>query len=1257
MTKFRFCLVAFCIMMLGLTAIAQVQNADFSGTVTDPSNAAVVGAKVIIANRATNLSVTVTTNQSGVYIAKELPPGVYSITVEASGFKTFTHVGVTLDAGTIARVDAKMVLGQAREIVEVTGEAAAVNTEQSQLSTTIGSTQISNLPLNGRNVYDLIQLSPGAVNVAGVDFEAGTGHGSTGAVVNGVREDFNGYLINGVSNKDLSGGPNNIPIEDTVQEFQQLQLNMSAQYGSSAGTINNLISKSGTNSFHGSAWEYFRNSGLDANAYFLNQQGVARPPLHFNQFGGTIGGPIIKDKLFFFGSYQGDRFKSSGTPESLTVESPAFEQATIAGQPNSVAALLYSHFSPTIPGSAATTLDNYICGAPGCEGTVGVQPNQSFTSYAQYLCPDSFPGNPGIAAKMAKIIGVTAADQALLAQAATSGGVGCSSILPIQAGSFNRGSAFLNSTTAIFGTQTQTLGNLFNGNEAMAKLDYVFNPSNRMFAQFNWTHTTDSFGPCYSYCTRGFTNPARYYYPNGQLNFVHTFSPTILNSLTVGYTQNNLAITTSVPGVPAIGFNDGVAAFGSYNGYPQLFKDHEYLYSDIVSISHGKHNIKIGGDLRRNLENSQFNVARPSYLFVDPLYFAADAPYGEIAGVNPGFTNGTDTGVLQTNTRHWRNWEVGTYVQDDWKVSKRLTLNLGLRWDLYTRHTEEDNLATVLDLGPGAGIVQQLENANAPLGTPGCMLTGAASSTAILKGVCGPGGFAPTDRLGPNQYHDFGPRVGFAWDVNGDGKTSVRAGFGISYEGTLYNPLSNSRWNPPYYSFNLEFNPLQSGGGTNTVVYGPTTCGTTSCAPSGATPTYLGPGTNPGQGTQGNQATGNIIGYAGFNPDTAYLSGVVLPSGVKDPYVYNDFLSLQREVAPKTVLELDYVGTMGRRLFRAENINRAPGSQLPVGATITDNLGRVLTGLGGYPNPNYGKLRTWENVVNSNYSALQASIRKQMGHGVLLNANYTWSHSMDDGSTWHSGATTANGAGAGEGYTTDQTIPKLDYGNSIYDIRQRLVLNYVIQLPGQNLHGALGAVAGGWSYNGIWAFQTGAHWEPYDGDNASLVEISNPTASCTAADVSSGNCQNVGGDFNLDGGTNDRPNSSVTNAKFARSTWEHGWCPGGYTFGATCGTTPSQAGLPLLSAPCLGCVGNLRRNQFVGPGQWYSDMTLAKTFKLTEQVNMKFEWQAFNVFNRANFLLAVNGGGAHNAITDSAFGQAAGTLNARNMQFGLKFTF
>src|SRR5271167_51782 len=272
-------------MMSVLQLAAQVQNGQFSGNVTDPTGAAIANAKVMVTNPATDQSFSTTTNSSGNYTLKELPPGVYKITVEAVGFKTVSNNGVTANAGTIAHVDFKLQIGKASEVVEVTGEASAVNTEDSKLATTVSSTQISNLPLNGRNVYDLIQMVPGAVNVTGVDME--NGHNT---VVNGLREDFNGFLINGISNKDLSGGVVNVPIEDTVQEFQQLQLNVSAQYGSSAGSINNLITKSGSNAFHGSAWGYVRNDIFDANQFFLNQQNVPKPPVRFNQFGFTVGG-------------------------------------------------------------------------------------------------------------------------------------------------------------------------------------------------------------------------------------------------------------------------------------------------------------------------------------------------------------------------------------------------------------------------------------------------------------------------------------------------------------------------------------------------------------------------------------------------------------------------------------------------------------------------------------------------------------------------------------------------------------------------------------------------------------------------------------------------------------------------------------------------------------------------------------------------------------------------------------------------------
>jgi hypothetical protein len=348
------------------------------------------------------------------------------------------------------------------------------------------------------------------------------------------------------------------------------------------------------------------------------------------------------------------------------------------------------------------------------------------------------------------------------------------------------------------------------------------------------------------------------------------------------------------------------------------------------------------------------------------------------------------------------------------------------------------------------------------------------------------------------------------------------------------------------------------------------------------------------------------------------------------------------------VVEVRYVGTAGHKLFRAEDINREPGSRLPAGSTVVDNFGRTLMGMGGRLNQNYGRLRVWENSVNSNYNSMQASVKRQMSRGLLFNVDYTYSHSIDNGSTWHSGATTANGSAAGEGFTTDQTQPGLDRGDSIFDIRHRLVFNYVWQLPGQNLKGAAGAVVGGWSLNGIWAFQSGAHFEPYTSGQPNLCEpatcnLSTPVA-CVAADIPN-NCVNVGGDFNLDGGTNDRPNSTVARVGgVSHSMWANGWYNAGFS--------PST-----FTTPCLGCTGNLGRNTFVGPGNWNADMTLSKIFKVTERVNVKFDANGFNVFNRANFILATQGGGAHNNYTHGNFGQAAGTLNARNMQFGLKVSF
>ena len=1231
MKKLQALLISLCILSFAFTAVAQVQNGQFAGIVTDPSGAALPNAKLTVTNLGTNLAVTAVTNQSGAYTVAELPIGTYNVVVEAKGFRKTIRSSVPANAGVVTHLDFKMELGQATETVEVSGEAPAIQTEDSRLSTTVDSTQISNLPLNGRNVYDLMQQAPGAVNVDGVLTE--NGHNT---VVNGLRENFNGFLVNGSSNKGLSGGPQNTPIEDTVAEFQLLTLNQSAQYGNSAGSITNLVQKSGTNALHGSVWEFIRNDKLDANTYFANQKGLARPPLHFNQFGGTIGGPIIKNKLFFFGSYQGDRFKTSTLPAPTVAEGPEFRQAIAnaaglaPGGQKSVGQLLYSQFAPNVQGTPFLTVNDYLSGFYSGSG---------FGSVADFENPGNY-GDPNIAARMTKLFNA------------------------LQAMPLGLNTPMLYQTINI--QNTQSLGNLFDGNEASGRIDWVVSSKDRVFAQFNWSRQ-NTFQPATN--SRGFLNPTRFISPNGTINWTHTFGPHIVNEARAGYSGSYSRYVPSVPGVPSIYIGDyaGTMGFGSYNGYPQFFKEHIYNYADMVSISHGNHNIKIGGEVRRNIENSEFNVARPSYYFYDPFFFAVDGPYGMAAGVDPGFTTKSNA-QLATNIRHWRNIEFGAFVQDDWKVSRKLTLNLGLRYDLFQRHHENAGLATTFLPGPGTNYVDnittgsgQIHDANAPVGSAACP-SGTigpdgfhtVDQMAVLAGVCGPGGFAPSKTLGAGDHNNFGPKIGFAYDVFGDGKMAVRGGFGVSYEGTLYNPLSNSRWNPPYYSFNaVQDAAVGTGCGTATgclVYYGPQPAlGGTGYATDA--PAYTGPaGPNNFQGNDTTYtAVGNIMGWNPSNRDLANLTGIIPPKGVRDPYVYNYYAGVQRQLARSLVFEMNYVGTVAHKLFRAEQVNRIPGgsldpttiydASLPAGCT-KDRFGRELcsqkdvagiTNTTGRLNPNYGRLRVWENVNNSIYNSMQVSLSKQMSSGLQFAVHYTWGHAIDNGSTWHSGATSSNHEGAGEGYSSDQTMPRLDRGNSIFDIRHTLTMNYVYELPFFKNHGNgfAKAVLGGWQLNGTISYHTGAHWEPF----------------CHG---SRGSC-----DFNNDYEANDRPNSTIAAFSGANhDMWANGW-GGNFCYNKD----PDNADNCIFQRPQPGNTGTLGRNTFTGPGFMEWNPSLFKNFRITERTKLEFRAESFNILNHTNFKLPGAESQLHDSIRDTTFGQAGGTFNARNLQFGVKLAF
>lgn len=1212
------CLAVLCL-LLACNAGAQLENGEITGVIADPFGGVVANATVEIGNPSTGYHAVVESDSAGFYRSTELIPGSYTISVAVTGFKTLTAKNLELHAGTVMRVDFKLVIGTHSETIEVHDAARLVNTENFHLTYTVDSSQIASLPLNGRNVYDLIQYQPGATNVRGVMFE----HGAD-TVVNGVRENFNGFLMNGVANTGLNGGAVNTPILDTVQEFQVSTLNNSAEFGSSAGAITNITTKSGKNQMHGSAFEFVRNEAFDANPFLANKfedpADRKRLPLRLNQFGATLGGPIKRDKLFFFAAYQREKFLIS-SPFLVVTESAEFRAATIAAFPNSVAALLYSTFPPAGKAEQLATLRE----------SVDFQFDHFF-SFADYLCPARTDGAtvaPGaMSRKFAALFGVEQADIDQM-NASCPGGSPFSSP---RMGTFNRDDTFfeLHSDPG----KSQSSENLFNGDEASLRLDYSPGSKDRLFTQLNWASSGDGY---INQTLRGFPGPITSASPHLEVSFLHIFTPDSVNEFRAGYAKTKGDERTPLPGVPSIQMD--VLGFGANEGVPQGGHQDILSFNDVFSTVHGKHSFRFGVDLRRNGENNELNAGRPGYLFYDSLFFAIDAPYSEDVGVDPGFSSNTPA-HLETNVRRWRTWNIGTFVEDNWKIARRLTLNLGLRYDVYTSPAELNNLTTTFKLGPGSQFIDnistgagQIKDASTPC--PG-------DPRATLAGECGPGGFGTTPSLSRGDHNNFGPRMGFAWDVFGNARTSLRGGYAISYESALQQRLSLTRWNIPFYSLNRITNFLDGNSNAN-VVYGPV---------DGGQPTFLGtapPEQHSGSGVQG---TGNISGWDPANPQTSNFTSIIFPDAQRDPYVENWFFGIQHEIFSKITVEINYVGTAGNKLFRAENVNRIPGGRLPEGTCVTDTFGRKLcsqidsstaaNGLKLNPNgrtlnPNYGRLRVWENSATSSYHGLQVSVNKRVSHGLQFSGNYTYSHSIDDGSTWQIGPTSVNGAAAGDADTTDQTKPNLDRGNSVFDIRHRLTFNYIWEIPFfANRKNLVGALLRGWQLNGIWSFQTGAHWSPFDPDPAVLQPRDGFPGACQSATFDPANCVNIGGDYNLDGESNDRPNAIANNFHPTHSQWSDGF------------NLPAN----FFTAPCLGCVGNLGRNTFVGPGYWNADTSIFRNFSLTDKAHLQFRAEAFNVLNHTNFLI-----GDNVSLHSPLFGSAGGTAPPRNLQFGLKLSF
>jgi carboxypeptidase family protein len=1178
-------------------AKAQVLQGTFTGTVEDQTGAVVPGAIVTATNEATNVTVPVKSNSAGLYTIPSLLPGFYTLRAEAKGFKTLVNTHVELTVGYTQRVDFKLEIGELTQAVTVESVAPLVDTETSRMSELVTARQVQNLPLNGRNIFQLIQITPGAVNTTDLITEPGNRGFTT--VVNGARVNMNGYYIDGISDKGLSGGSNTQPSVDTVQEFRVDTEVLSAQYGSTVGAVTQIVGKSGTNNFHGDAYEFVRNEKLDAREFFEKPN---RNPFKMNQFGGTFGGPIKKNKWFFFGSYEGERTRVS-TPENILMETPQFRQFIIQNAPNSVAALLYSKFPGPVPTGPTDDLTTYLV----TDSSLGA------CSAVDAACVQAYGLDPKSGFGAALI-----ANPHLPTLGTVSGSVG-----------------------------EQSRAQFYDGNQFSGRIDYQ-GEKDKVFGRYFFDRYADPLyapgvnggNPSADVGVRGFKSPLKADYPQVALSWARTITPNVLNEMHAGWNRNVGDIGSNFSGVPAISIDPGDVEFGNYAGYPQIFHEEVFQYSDMVTMTHGRHSIKVGGSVQRNYENSEFNVGRPSYEFYDGVSMAAAsvAPPGNFnvefvaAGIDPGQVDpatGQSLGGahLSSNIRGWRNLEVGAFVNDDWRVTPHLTLTLGLRYDLYTVHTDKYGHATTFVLpSTGANLTERLRAVNCWVDTPG--------ATGDDGQPCN-GGFAPTHgALTTGDHNNFGPRVGFAWDVTGNGKTSVRGGFGVSYQGEIYNPLSNSRWNPPFYSFNESF----CGTGTNN----PGAANTDSCifGPlNGAAPTFTGPPSNAGAGPAGATSdafAGNIQGWNPYNANAAFLTGIAFHN-FRDPYVYGSHLSLEHQFAGSSVLKVSWVGTFGHKLYRAEDINRQFA-----GRDLKTASGPTFSGpcslFGPYRvNCLFGRLRVWENSVNSNYNALQVEYEKRMSHGVEVHSNYVWSHSLDTRSTWHSGATTSNGAA--EGFSMDQAKPGLDYGNSIFDVRHRFTTSVVWMMPWyRSQQGFVGHALGGWQLNSVISLHGGFPWTPY----------------CNPSSFPGGNKSSC--DFNRDGIRNDRPNQpSFGNSwKTDRAVFE-----------------PDHPGLNLTPSTFLACdvsprplcpnwpgayEGNLGRNTFRGPNFQEVDFSVFKEFQLGSNEGRRLEFRAegFNIFNRTNLEMPIAN---FNGANSSQFGQATRTYFPREIQFAMKFYF
>ncbi len=1176
--------------------LAQKDAGAIVGLVRDSSGAVVEGAKVTVADTERGTEVTLTTNSAGEYVANPLHIGHYTVSVEKQGFKKAVAGPVQVNVQDRVAVDVQLQPGAATEVIMVTGQGPQLETETSDLGQVVDSQRINALPLNGRNYAQLALLGAGVAAA-----EPGSRLETTyGFSANGARSLQNNFLLDGIDNNanlgDVLNGAAYVvqPAVDAIAEFKVETNSYSAEFGRGNGAIMDAVVKSGTNKIHGDLWEFLRNEKLDANNAF---DIFGRQPYKQNQFGFTLGGPIVKNKMFFFGDYEGLRIRQA-LPQLSTVPTPA----EISGD-------FSSFLDLTTPAGA---LD--CSGNPTYMGEI-FDPTKA-------LSDSPYNGGPcGVP------IGTTA------------GGV------PTNIFTGNSG------TNTPIDPLAQELANLFPAptpNLTLPGGNFLVDPKrseteNKFDVRFDQTISgTDNFFARFSYGNdKNFLpSPFQNFLDGGSFqdgtsqntaeglaaSEVHTFRNNLINEFRFGfnhlkshrfnlYSNENVAQELPIPfpgvpyqdgeeigGLPAISFGDGTAGIGASEYQPSQERQHSYVFTDNLIWTRGRHAFKFGAEMRFE----QFTILQPAAargsmdfgggFLINDNYGAPTTGGESFASFMQGISDGGSITSVMPNI-DYRRQIYAVYALDDFKVTPRLTLNLGLRYELFTTIKEADNQDATFDFNTLSLIVPKGQNAQL---TP----TLATELNLVSNGSRG---------LIRPDLNNFAPRIGLSYQISD--KLVFRSGYGIFYGGQENGPFSNPSpgFNPPFLS-SESFNSPCSGPSANPAD-GELDCSISSANNGGLPLNVL------AQGFPANSLS---------DPNAPELYS--LDPHLVTPYNQQWHMGFEYQLPADTVLEVSYAGSRGLKLFGFFNGNQAvpvPGTNLLPTAPRRPAQNNDWPGANGpctLDNPENCNpaldvaIPTFRSNTFSNYNSLQVRLEKRYSHGIQFEAAYTYAHALDN-------ASSASLGSVNNGDFQDQRFPNTDYGNADFDVRHRFVFSYLADLPfgrgrlfAKDANRVLNQIIGGWQMSGLFSAATGNYYTATD-----------------INDVTGGDCGGTVGYYcsrpNRVGNPNAKP------------------CVPGTLFN-TCAFVDNTD---------LGTFGDAGRNIIEGPGYVTWDTAFVKQFPISEQKRFEFRAEFFNILNHVNYLFgnfgAISAEPTPLELGQSGFGFPLAARAPREIQVALKFYF